>query len=273
MISKSETGGYEKTYFRLTDTTSDAPPAYTASGTARSVYTTRDSFMPSAFSTQGLTDDPSVQVCPHQGLSFSRFQRIMNLPDFKNNRAKLDCLTPASDYHHRGHDKDSKECQDSCKPLSDVSSSGIIGTLKGFGTYAWKNTGSHSPGLVLSFHWEMKCLSPGEVTYRAVHELKEYLTKANVQLCPHKRLDDLDIVNAIHPIVNTDGVPADPIDRYLAKQESKDCKFCDTTIKVYMRTGGIAGKTCRVDTKRYLGSGKDNETQWGKQCADSGQAT
>lgn len=113
----------------------------------------------------------------------------------------------------------------------------------------------------------MKTLDPKLVTYSTTTELAAFLKTANVQLCPHKCLHDTEVVNAIHPIVNPNGVPADPIERYLAKQGKMDCEKCGTKIKVYLRTEGVAGRTCRVDTKRLLGKGESwEEWEWVRQC-------
>ncbi|KAL2042793.1 hypothetical protein N7G274_004552 [Stereocaulon virgatum] len=219
---------------------------------------------------EGMTPHNSerhVQICPHEVLSFDRQQRIANLPNFKSNGKKIDALTSASDLHHRGHDKDTKEPQDSCKPLGcDLKA--FIGSLKGFGTYSWKATGPN-PGLVLSFHWEMRCLEDCKVKSDSSTELVAFLEQTNIQLCPHKKLSDVDIVNRIYGIINPLGKPIDPIDRYLAKEVGNDCEHCGTKIKVYRRKEGV-DKTCRVDTTRFLGKAKERgDSAWQNQCASS----
>lgn len=83
----------------------------------------------------------------------------------------------------------------------------------------------------------------------------------------------MEIVASIHPIINPNGVPADPIDRYLAKEERKDCERCWTSIKVFVRTEGDQGKTCRIDTKRCLVSWPESEDSgWRARChGDAGR--
>ena len=214
--------------------------------------------------------DGVVQICPHETLSFDRIQRLTNLPNFKLNGKKIDALTPTSEHHHRGHDKDTKEAQDSCKPLGyNISTasgySDIVASLKGFGTYVWKSSGP-VPGILLSFHWEMRCLDSGKVKCDSPTELQAFLKKTKIQLCPHKNISDIDVVNGIYGIVNPLGKPIDPIDRYMAKEVGYDCERCGTRIKVYKRKNG-SERTCRVDTKRFLGKAEAKEDSvWLAQC-------
>ena len=63
----------------------------------------------------------------------------------------------------------------------------------------------------------------------------------------------MDIVEAVHPIIHGEATPNDPIERYLAKEGGLDCKKCGARITVYLRTEGSKGKTCRVDTMRWIG--------------------
>ena len=222
-------------------------------------------------STSYSDPDSWVQICPHEILTSERFQRILNLPKFKDGDDKIDALSPTSSCHHRGHDKATKECQDSCKPLDIAQHPGFVAKLKGFGSYAYKASppAKYVPGLVLSFHWEMKCLDSSDVEYDSTMELQQFLEQTRIWLCPHKKISDMDIVNRIHPIINPNGKPADPIDRYLAKGERLDCEHCTTSIRVYRRTGGIQGKTCRVDTTRCLGTGLERGYSiWRDQCRD-----
>lgn len=214
--------------------------------------------------------DESVQICPHETLSFARLQRLINLPRFRYNQAKIDALTPDFDHHHRGHDQKTKECQDSCKPLGIVEDSGFVGSLKGFGTYSYQSPyAGCAGGLALSFHWEMKCLDPEQVTYQTTTELQEFFKTTGISLCPHTMLSDIDIVNMIHPIINRNGKPADPIDRYLAKEAIKYCATCPTEIRIRLRTEGKQGRTCRIDTKRWFGGGDGRHEQWRSQCVES----
>ena len=251
----------DKTSLRLSKTSiaNDSPPPYMDAEGGKP-FASEKCLLPH-------NSENYVQICPHETLSFDRLQRIANLPNFKSNGKKIDVLTPASDHHHRGHDKDTKEPQDSCKPLGyDLKT--FIGSLKGFGTYSWKAAG-HNPGLVLSFHWEMRCLDSCKVKSDSSTELMAFLEQTNIQLCPHKKLSDVDIVNGIYGIINPLGKPIDPIDRYLTKEVSNDCEHCGTKITVYRRKGG-AGKTCRVDTKRFLGKAKERgDSAWQNQCASS----
>lgn len=214
-----------------------------------------------------------VQICPHETLSFERLQRITNLPNFKQNGKKIDALTPTSEHHHRGHDKDTNEAQDSCKPLGyDVSNTSgyadFMASLKGFGTYIWKSSGP-VPGILLSFHWEMRCVDTTKVKCRSPNELQAFLEKTEIQLCAHKKISDMDVVNGIYGIVNPLGKPVDPIDRYMTKEVGYDCEKCGTRIKVYKRKNG-SERTCRVDTKRFLGKAEQNEDPvWRAQCTSS----
>ena len=214
-----------------------------------------------------------VQVCPHEVLNFERLQRIANLPNFKTNSKKIDALASASEHHHRGHAMDTGDILDSCKPLGpDVSVttgySSIVGSLKGFGTYVWKSTGP-VPGALLSFHWEMSCLENSKVQCESPAHLQTFLEKANIWLCPHKKISDLNLTNAMYGIINPLGKPVDPIDRYLAQEVGHDCAVCGTQIKVCKRKDGSSRK-CRVDTVRFLGTAEHvNDPLWHGQCKSS----
>ena len=248
----------QKFWHGMTDgATNDLPPPYTdAPDTIPQIEK-----VPAARGQCG-----AVRICPHDLLSIDRLTTIANLPNIKTNGRKIDALQPHPAQHHRGHDKDTKEPQDSCKPLGSKVDS-YIGSLKGFGTYSYKNDAT-IPGLVLSFHWEMLCLEASKVKSKTMIELQELLRKTNIQLCPHKMIADIEIVNAIYGIVNPDGKPADPIDRYLAKEVGHDCGVCGTKIKIYKRKDGTE-KTCRVDMKKYLGRGVGaNEAGWEAHCGD-----
>jgi len=247
----------QKFWSNLTDTTTtnDSPPPYTDAPTP-------------ALHAEKLaasnTSESFVEVCPHEILSFDRLATIANLPNIKTNGKKIDALRPDPDQHHRGHDKDTKEPQDSCRPTGYKLDS-YMGSLKGFGTYSWKKD-APIPGIMLSFHWEMRCLDPDKVKCNSPTELQEFFAKTNIKLCPHKNICDMEIVNVIYGIINPNGKPADPIDRYLAKEVGHDCGTCGTKIKVYKRKDG-KDKTCRVDTKRYVGKGESaGDRDWLTQC-------
>lgn len=211
--------------------------------------------------------DEHIQICPHEFLSFERRQRLTYLPRFRYNAAKIDALRPDYEFHHRGHDSKTKECQDSCKPLGTMEDPSFVGSLKGFGTYSYHapNPG-HAGGLALSFHWEMECLDPKQVNYRTTTELQQFFQTTGISLCPHTMLSDMDIVNMVHPVINRYGKPADPIYRYLAKEGMKDCTICPTQIRVRLTTDGKQGRTCRVDSKRWFGEGSGRDEQWRSQC-------
>ena len=63
----------------------------------------------------------------------------------------------------------------------------------------------------------------------------------------------MDIVEAVHPLLHAAATPKDPIERYLAKEGGLDCKECGAIIKVYLRTKGSGGRTCRIDARRWIG--------------------
>lgn len=239
-----------------TSITQDAPPAYTDilnDNTEDAVTIDHP--------------DEDVQICPHEILSFERRQRLINLPRSRYNMAKIDALTPESEFHHRGHDSKTKECQDSCKPLGTIEYPGFVGSLKGFGTYSFRPPyAGRAGGLLLSFHWEMECLDRKRVTYSTTTELQEFFKTTGISLCPHIMLDDMDIVNIVHPVINRNGKPADPIDRYLAKEGVKSCTICPTEIGVRLKTDEKQRKTCRIDAKRWLGEGSGRDEQWRSQC-------
>lgn len=243
-------------------TLQDSPPAYT-------VY-------PSDTTQEELPcdyPDERVQICPHDILSFERRRRLVNLPDFRYNEGKVDALTPDSNFHHRGRDSKTKECQDTCLPLGVIEAPGFIGSLRGFGTYSYRTPCiGRAGGLALSFHWEMQCLDRDQITYRTTTELQEYFKTTGISFCPHIMLSDMDIVNMVHPIINKHGKPADPFDRYLVRGGFKICAICPTEIKVRVQTDIKQRKVCRLDTKRWFGEGSGRNEQWRSQCVKQSES-
>ena len=190
---------------------------------------------------------PRLQVCPHETLSIEDLQEIINPQTIGKT---IDALT-LSCYKHRVQ---SDPVADNAKNVC-ISSPGL---LRGFGVYASKDSQdpAHTPAVVLRFYWDLGFLDSIRGQVETAAELQNFLGADGIWLCPHKRISDSDVVNAIFGFVK----------RPSGQDVITECDCCDTEIKISVRMEGD-DKTCRVAMKRYLGTlEKPDDPVWLAQC-------
>lgn len=131
--------------------------------------------------------------------------------------------------------------------------------------YKESDTGT---GLILKFRWDFGCGYKTPQQCGTVDTLRSYLAPANIWLCGHKQLVDLDILQLVFEIVNPEGKLADPIDRYLAMEVGVGCDQCNSDIQVlngHVEKNNSYG--CHIRVTRPLGKGELAEDPiWLAQC-------
>lgn len=145
-----------------------------------------------------------VQVCPHQVLSFERFQRIMSLPGFKGSVKKLDALMAGPD-----HVDFFSSTNWLCKPRP-ISFNG----LETYSDYCC----SSSQHLILTTRWLLpKSIPQSHSSSRS--ELQGFLRNWDIKLCPHKGFDDPWVVEVLYRMAHPKERLADPLDQWEADAE------------------------------------------------------
>lgn len=193
---------------------------------------------------------PRLQICPHEMLSFEDLQKVADSLTTRNADETIDALTQSCHEHRSQIDPAVKEPKSVC-----VSSPGL---LRGFGTYASEDSKdpAHAPGVALLFHWDLGSLDSMRGQVENAAELRHFLSADGIRLCPHKQISDSDVVNAIYAFVT----------RQSEKEVFTSCDCCNTEIKVSSRMEGD-DQTCRVTTKRYLGTlERPDDPVWLAQC-------
>lgn len=219
----------------------DLPPPYTYSPEKKTYLQDEKHSPPPPFTCARL------QICPHETLSYEGLQKTANTIAIGNPGETINALTPGCHEHRFEVDP---SAQHVC-----ISSPSL---LQGFGTYASEASKDplHTPGVLLSFHWDVGCLDSLRAQVESAAELQHFVSADGIGLCPHKRISDSDIVNAIYGFVK----------RSSGREVTTGCERCDTEIKITKRMEG-GDETCRVTTKRHLGTlMKANDPQWLAQC-------
>ena len=228
----------------VTSAVEDLPPPYTDSPESKSHSQNEKRSTPSPFVCDRL------QICPHETLSFEDLQRDANSLTTRNADETINALTPSCHEHHSQSDPAINKAKCAC-----VTSPGL---LRGFGTYACEDgkDPAHAPGIALHFHWDLGSLESIRSQVESAAELQHFLGADGIRLCPHKEISDSDVVNAIFGFVK----------RQSEKEVLTGCACCDTEITVFVRMEG-GDQTCRVTTKRYLGTAeKLDDPVWLAQC-------
>lgn len=222
----------------------DLPPPYSDSPKSRTHFQDEKDLPPPPLV------QPSLQICPHQTLSFQNLQEIANSLTTTSTDETIDALT-ASCREHRSHfDGASEKTKIVC-----VSSPGL---LKGFGTFVPEDRRdpAHDSRVALCVHWDLGSLGGIRGQVETAAELQQFLCADGIQLCPHKRISDPDVITAIFGFIK----------RASAQEVSTGCNRCDTEVKVVAKVEGDDWM-CRVTTKRYLGTMKEpDDPVWIAQC-------
>ncbi|KAM0799845.1 hypothetical protein BDR22DRAFT_890118 [Usnea florida] len=194
---------------------------------------------------------PHLRICPHQAVSFDCLKKKCTSTAIENTSKSIDALK--------------LRCQEqSCQsnPAAGDTKGICISShclLRGFGTFSYGNVGlfGRTPDLVLSFDWEIGSLDGIRCQVETAAELQQFLSMDDISLCPHKRINDSDIVNALYGFLN----------RNSGRQISTSCDCCNTKITIVATQEGN-DETCRVTTKRFLGTmEKPDDPVWLAQCS------
>ncbi|KAF6229474.1 hypothetical protein HO173_011514 [Letharia columbiana] len=227
-----------------TSAVEDVPPPYTESPEGKTHFQDEKDILPPPFA------GPCLQICPHEALSFEDLKNTISSTAMKNHGEIVDALTLGCHEPRSQFDLAAVDPKHVC--VSSPSS------LRGFGTYA-SHVGkepARAPGIMLSFQWDLGWLDGVRAQVETAAELQQFLNADGIWLCPHKRINDSDIVNAIYGFVK----------RPLGREVLTGCDSCDTEITILARREGN-DETCRVTTRRYLGAVETpDDPIWLAQC-------
>ena len=190
-----------------------------------------------------------IQICPHETLSFQGLQDIINSLATKTAGQAINALTLSCQEHCDQVDPSTKDAKPVCVSPS---------LLRGFGTYALEDRedSPDSLSVMLCFHWDLGSLDGVGGQVETALELQHFLGADGIWLCPHKAINDSDILNAIYDFVR----------RRSSLEVNTGCDHCDTEITVYPTMEGIH-ETCHVTTRRHLGTmEKSDDPMWLTQC-------
>ena len=139
----------------------------------------------------------------------------MSLPGFKGNHRRLDALKAGPD--HVGHSSSSYRC----RPRPN----------KGDDLYTKSEYHSSWSGeLVLSTSWRLsEALQPRYCSSRS--ELRGFLRDLDINLCPHRRLDDPWIAEILYRMAHPGERLSDPVDQW------------EADAKIAVGTGGLYDST------------------------------
>ena len=200
----------------------------------------------------------SVQICPHETLSFERMKRILHLPDFEDGKEKVGAFTKAPDYHHVPSSAGTYRCKPYPKAFSCLKAKGYYKYQRGF-ERAWV-------GLVLCVDWSMN-LDGHENFTGSRSRLQRVLNVLDIHICPHITMSHSSIATELFRFCNPSGGEGDPVQAYEEAhrtRKTKQCSRCNTVFETYQE-----GRTCHILVKRYLGQGTSiYERGWLDQCGE-----
>ena len=207
--------------------------------------------------------DPRVQICPHETLSFDRLQRILALPNFKDvflNKT-LDALT-ANCTPSQQHDFSPGSYTRTCRlPQAEGS---CYTSPQGTFVYHYDH---NQRGLSLHSNWTFTH-TPSAVD-DSYGTLRRFLDHTGVWLCPHRRLGDPVVAEALHGRLHPDQV-MDPVEQYEVQARSRDnCEACETGFEMDYGPGRLGGhqRVVTVSTARFVGGAEAvDDPVWRAQC-------
>ena len=206
----------------------------------------------------------SVQICPHETLSFERMKRIVDLPNFKSAaRDKIGAFTKAPSLYHVPSSAGNYCCKPYPKGFSSLSA-------KGYYKYQLDWLGGYD-GLVLCVDWSMNLDEHKDFT-GSVSVLQRFLNVLDIHLCHHITMGDSTIAEALFRFCNSSRVEGDPVEAYEEAahrgRRANQCHKCHTTFETYQEEG----EACHILVKRYLGQGTSiYEWRWLNQCGEEGK--
>lgn len=230
----------------LTTAVEDFPPPY-ALGPENKTYLSEEHAFPPP--PPPPFANPCLQICSHETLSFEALQKIATSLAISNSGETIDALQ-SCDGRHSHFESTANNAKYVCRSS--------LGLLRGSGTYASERSKNraHTPVVALSFQWDLGSLAGVRAQVENAAELQHFLSRDCVWLCAHKGISDYDIINAIYGFVK----------RRSTQKVITSCDRCGTEIRI-SATMERHDETCRVSTKRYLGTAKEaDDTMWLVQC-------
>ena len=206
----------------------------------------------------------SVQICPHETLSFERMKRIVNLPNFKpRGRDKIGAFTKAPSLYHVPSSAGNYCCKPYPKDFSSLKAKGYYKYQLG-----WEIDYS---GLILCVDWSMNLDEHKDFT-GSVSVLQKFLNVLDIHLCHHITMGDSTIAAELFRFCNPSRVEGDPVEAYEEAHRGRSahrCTNCHTIFETYQEEEGEA---CHILVKKYLGHGTSiYEGQWLAQCGEEGK--
>lgn len=222
-----------------TDEDQVQPPAQTAASSISD-----DSGKP-ADTTNTKETATHVRICPHHTLSFQQLQQVASTRRLQE-ECSLDILVKLNRPHHC-------KVKDNAKPQ-------ICSQIY------FRNSARFEPGFQLSASWEVVSSRLSYSDY-SKDDMRQMLEGSNVWLCPHTRLCNDWVINAMFRLLkqNEGGRTTKGLEGI---RDNFDC--CRTAVQVRCLTERPLQEleAClQVNTKRELGQGlcKDDE-DWQGQC-------
>ena len=201
-----------------------------------------------------------IQVCPHERMSFERFQRIQDL--LRNEGGDmLDAFSAMPEYHEHMQGVRSFESAygsmhdvyQICRPKAPTSKPACVQ-----GQAAYMSTWD---GLELLSFWKID-FSHHQYNREVFTQIQDLLEPFHVWLCPHRRLHDSAIVTKLVSMVAPCARDPDPVRRLEKGKELRRCQSCKSMFEFQME-----GKTCRVEVKRKIKGKTSKDASWLGQCS------
>ncbi|KAK0508865.1 hypothetical protein JMJ35_008236 [Cladonia borealis] len=216
--------------------------------------------------TQAMQQHESyVQVCPHERLSFERFQRIQDLMRDEKDR-RLDALSAMPKNHEnmqcvqsfesRMNDPSMYDFYQICRPKVATSETTCVQ-----GQAAYKPTCTRD-GLDLLSFWKID-FNHHQYNGEAFTGIQDLLEFFHVWLCPHRRLHDADIVSKLVSMMLPRQRDPDPVRRLEKNIELRQCQSCKSMFEFRMET-----KSCIVvGVKRIIKAKTAEDASWLAHCS------
>ena len=203
-----------------------------------------------------------VQVCPHERMSFERFQRIQDLLRNEGEN-RLDALSAMPKYHEDTQIVPSFQSRlmtpytydfyQICRPNAPTPETACV---QGQAAYM-----SIEDGLELLSSWRID-FNHQQYNREAFTQIRDLLGPFHVWLCPHRRLHDGIIVTKLVSMVAPRARDPDPVRRLEKDKELRRCQSCESTVEFQME-----GKTCSVKVKRKIRGKTSKDASWLGQCS------
>lgn len=171
--------------------------------------------LPQAYPRHGLC----VPICPHETMSFDRYQRIHKLENFSGGFT-IEAVSGVPTGYHSITTTGAKPFQ-ICRPTSNgFESSGRANILEGKGHII-----GFFGNLELEMQWTID-LTYHQHLFDSYKSVQYLLNPYSVSLCPHRTLSDPEVAKKVLSLLDPRTRTPDPIDRYEEHRRLKTCKDC-----------------------------------------------